>query len=167
MTRAFSPCGTNHPPRTGHGRLFFEECRVPKGNLLGAEEGKGFVQMMIKLQQERLICAISSFAVIWGVLEWTKRYCEERVCFRKPIIKFQNTRFKLVEMYTMAEALQAFMDRLVREHMNGADVFSEASMAKRICDHEGDYRQATGHVTDETWIESFAQSAVKTARTLT
>ncbi|MEW6439832.1 MAG: acyl-CoA dehydrogenase family protein [bacterium] len=116
--------------------LFFEDCRVPRENLLGAEEGRGFIQLMVKLQQERLVCAISSMAAIRGVLGWTKKYCEERVCFGKPIIRFQNTRFKLVEMYTMAEALQAFMDRLVREHMKGTDVVTETSMAKWMCSEE-------------------------------
>jgi acyl-CoA dehydrogenase len=116
--------------------LFFEDCRVPKENLLGGQEGKGFVQMMIKLQQERLVCSIQAVAAIWGVLEWTKTYCEERTAFGKPIIKFQNTRFKLVEMYTMAEVLQAFIDRVIKEHINGADVATETSMAKWLCSEQ-------------------------------
>jgi acyl-CoA dehydrogenase len=110
--------------------LFFEDCRVPKENLLGTEEGQGFIQMMIKLQQERLTVAISSVANMWTVLDWTKRYCEERFVFGKPLIKFQNTRFQLVEMYTVAEMFQTFIDRLVVEHMKGKDVVVETSMAK-------------------------------------
>jgi acyl-CoA dehydrogenase len=116
--------------------LFFEDCRVPKENLLGGQEGQGFVQMMIKLQQERLVVAIGSVASMWAVLEWTKKYCEERTAFGRPIIKFQNTRFKLVERYTMAEVLQAFLDRLIREHVNGTDVVTETSMAKWMCSEE-------------------------------
>ena len=110
--------------------LFFEDCRVPKENLLGHEEGQGFIQLMQKLQQERLVCAIGAGASMWTVLDWTKQYCQERVAFGKPIIKFQNTRFKLVEMYTMAEICQAFLDRLLVEHMKGTDVVTETSMAK-------------------------------------
>jgi len=110
--------------------LFFEDCRVPRENLLGPEEGQGFIQLMKKLQQERLVCAIGSVASMWTVLDWTKQYCRERVAFGKPIIKFQNTRFKLVEMYTMAEICQAFLDRLLVEHMKGTDVVTETSMAK-------------------------------------
>jgi acyl-CoA dehydrogenase len=116
--------------------LFFEECRIPKENLLGGQEGQGFVQMMIKLQQERLVCAVGAVASMWAVLEWTKKYCEERTAFGRPIIKFQNTRFKLVEMYTMAEVLQAFLDRLIKEHMKGTDVVTETSMAKWLCTEE-------------------------------
>jgi len=116
--------------------LFFEDCRVPKENLLGGQEGQGFVQMMIKLQQERLVCSIGAVASMWAVLEWTKKYCEERSAFGRPIIKFQNTRFKLVEMYTMAEVLQTFVDRLITEHMKGTDVVTETSMAKWVVTEE-------------------------------
>ncbi len=110
--------------------LFFEDCRVPRENLLGPEEGQGFIQLMQKLQQERLVCAIGSVASMWTVLEWTKQYCQDRTAFGKPIIKFQNTRFKMVEMYTMAEVCQSFLDRLLKEHVAGTDVVTETSMAK-------------------------------------
>ncbi len=116
--------------------LFFEDCRVPKENLLGEVEGQGFIQLMQKLQQERLVTAIGSVASMWTVLEWTKKYCQERVCFGRPIIKFQNTRFKLVELYTIAEVCQAFLDRLIVEHMKGTDVVTETSMAKYFVTEE-------------------------------
>jgi acyl-CoA dehydrogenase len=116
--------------------LFFEDCRVPKENLLGMKEGQGFIQMMVKLQQERLAVAIGAVASMWAVLGWTKKYCEERVAFGKPIIKFQNTRFRLVEMYTMAEVCQTFLDRLILEHMKGTDVVTEVSMAKWLSTEE-------------------------------
>jgi acyl-CoA dehydrogenase len=115
--------------------LFFEECRVPKENLLGTE-GKGFTQMMVKLQQERLTVTINAMANMWAALGWTKKYCEERIVFGKPLIKFQNTRFRLVEMFTMAEVLQTFLDRLILEHMKGSDVVMETSMAKWLCTEE-------------------------------
>jgi len=110
--------------------LFFEDCRVPKENLLGPEEGQGFVQLMKKLQQERLVISLTAMASMWAVLDWTKTYCQERSAFGKPIIKFQNTRFKLVEMYTTAEICQTFCDRLLKEHVKGTDVVTETSMAK-------------------------------------
>jgi len=92
--------------------------------------------MMVKLQQERLAVAIGAVASMWAVLGWTKKYCEERVAFGKPIIKFQNTRFRLVEMYTMAEVCQTFLDRLILEHMKGTDVVTEVSMAKWLSTEE-------------------------------
>jgi len=116
--------------------LFFEDCRVPKENLLGPEEGQGFVQLMQKLQQERLVIAITAMASMWAVLDMTKQYCQERSAFGKPIIKFQNTRFKLVEMYTTAEICQTFCDRLLKEHVKGTDVVTETSMAKYLFTEE-------------------------------
>ena len=116
--------------------LFFEDCRVPKENLLGGQEGQGFVQLMVKLQQERLSIALGAMASIWAALDWTKKFCQERVVFGKPLNKFQNTRFKMAEMYTMAEVLQAFCDRLVMEHIKGTDVVTETSMAKYLCTEE-------------------------------
>ncbi len=116
--------------------LFFEDCRVPKENLLGSEEGQGFIQMMIKLQQERLVIALGAQATMWTVLGWTKKFCQERIVFGKPISKFQNTRFKMAEMYSMTEVLQTFLDRLVVEHMKGTNVVTETSMAKYLCSEE-------------------------------
>lgn len=112
--------------------LFFEDCRVPQDNLLGPAEGQGFTQLMIKLQQERLVCAVGSVASIWAVLQQTKEFTAERKIFGKPISKFQNTRFKMVEMYTMAEVLQAFLDRLLKEHVAGRNVVMETCMAKYL-----------------------------------
>ncbi len=48
----------------------------------------------------------------------------------------ENTRFKLVERYTIAEVLQTFLDRLIKEHMKGTDVVTEVSMAKWMCTEE-------------------------------
>ncbi len=109
--------------------LMFEDCRVPQANLLG-QEGQGFIQLMQKLQQERLVCAIGSQAGARRSLEMTIQYCHEREAFGRPISKFQNTRFKLVEMATEIEIAQAFLDRLITEHMAGNDVVTETCMAK-------------------------------------
>ena len=76
--------------------LFFEDCRIPAGNLLGVE-GAGFMMLMQKLQQERLTVAIGAVASAEQVLEDTIAYTKERKAFGKPISKFQNTQFKLVE----------------------------------------------------------------------
>jgi len=116
--------------------LFFEDCRVPKENLLGSAPGQGFLQLMTKLQQERLVCAVGSVASMWTVLGWTKKFTQERIVFGKPVIKFQNTRFKMVEMYTMAEVLQVFVDRLLVEHLKGTNVVTETCMAKYLCTEE-------------------------------
>jgi acyl-CoA dehydrogenase len=112
--------------------MAFEDCLVPKKNLMG-EEGRGFIYLMEKLQPERLICAIMAQAGAQQALEWTIDYCKERVAFGRPISKFQNTRFKLVEMATQIEVSQHFVDRLIMDHMAGKDVTTETCMAKWWC----------------------------------
>ncbi|HOO55657.1 MAG TPA: acyl-CoA dehydrogenase family protein [bacterium] len=109
--------------------MFFEDCRVPATNLLG-DEGMGFIYMMQKLQQERLICAVGSQAAAELMLSDVVKYTKERTAFGRPISKFQNTRFKLAEMATEIELGRVFLDRLIEEHAAGADVVTETSMAK-------------------------------------
>jgi acyl-CoA dehydrogenase len=109
--------------------LVFEDCRIPKENLLG-EEGMGFFMLMQKLQQERLVVAIGAQASAEQVLEDTVRYTQERTAFGRPISKFQNTKFKLVECATELEVGRAFLDRLVVQHTEGKHLIKECSMAK-------------------------------------
>jgi acyl-CoA dehydrogenase len=109
--------------------LSFEDCRVPAANRLG-EEGQGFMMLMKKLQQERLIVAIGSQAAAEQVLKDTIAYTQERRAFGKPISKFQNTQFKLVECATQIEVGRAFLDRLLSEHVAGKYLVKECSMAK-------------------------------------
>ncbi len=109
--------------------LFFEDCRVPASAMLGPE-GSGFMALMNKLQQERLVVAIGAQAGAEQVLKDTIAYCKEREAFGRPISKFQNTRFKLAECATKVEVGRAFLDKLVAEHVAGKFLVKECSMAK-------------------------------------
>lgn len=109
--------------------LIFEDCRVPKENLLG-EEGKGFVYLMEKLQQERLLVAIAAQIASETMLKQTIEYVKSREAFGKPISKFQNTQFKIVEMATEIEMGRTFLDQLIAEHIEGRDIVTKVSMAK-------------------------------------
>lgn len=109
--------------------LIFEDCRVPKGNLLG-EEGKGFLYLMEKLQQERLVVAIAAQVAAEVMYKQTLDYVKSREAFGKPIGKFQNTQFKLAEMATDIEMGRAFLNQLISEHIEGKDVVTKVSMAK-------------------------------------
>jgi len=109
--------------------LFFEDCRIPAGNLLGAEGG-GFMMLMQKLQQERLCVAIGAVTAAEQVLEDTIKYTKERTAFGKPISKFQNTQFKLVECLAKCEVGRAFIDKVVSEHVAGKYLVKECSIAK-------------------------------------
>ncbi len=109
--------------------LYFNDCRVPKSNRLGSEGG-GFVMLMQKLQQERLVCCVGAQALAEICLDMTIAYCKERTAFGKPISKFQNTQFKLVEMATEIKLGRTFLDKLIVDHMEKRDVVLEVSMAK-------------------------------------
>jgi acyl-CoA dehydrogenase len=109
--------------------LFFEDCRVPAGNLLGVLGG-GFMMMMQKLQQERLCVAIGAVAGAEQVLEDTITYTKERKAFGKPISKFQNTQFKLVECLAKVEVGRAYIDKVIAEHIAGKYLVKECSIAK-------------------------------------
>jgi acyl-CoA dehydrogenase len=109
--------------------LVFEDCRVPAENLIGTA-GAGFLMLMQKLQQERLVVALASQAGAEVVLADTIKYVHERKAFGKPIAKFQNTQFKLAECATEIEVGRAFLDRLISEHMTGEYLVKECSMAK-------------------------------------
>ncbi|MBN1364874.1 MAG: acyl-CoA dehydrogenase family protein [Syntrophaceae bacterium] len=109
--------------------MYFTDCRIPKGNRLG-EKGTGFLKLMEKLQQERLVCAIGAVAAAELIVEMTIQYCKERTAFGKPISKFQNTQFEIVEMSTETKLGRTFIDKLIMDHMEGKNVVVEVSMAK-------------------------------------
>lgn len=109
--------------------LYFTDCRVPITNRLG-EKGSGFLKLMLKLQQERLICAIGAQAGAELMLEMTIKYCKERVAFGKPLSKFQHTQFELVEMATDIRLGRTFLDKLIVDHMEGKEIVVDVSMSK-------------------------------------
>jgi acyl-CoA dehydrogenase len=109
--------------------LYFTDCRVPAENRLG-EKGTGFLKLMLKLQQERLMCAIGAQAGAELMLELTIKYCKERVAFGKPISKFQHTQFEIVEMATDIRLGRTFVDKLIVDHMEGKEIVVDVSMSK-------------------------------------
>ncbi len=110
--------------------LFFQDVRIPKDNILGAE-GQGFIQLMQELPQERLLVGITAMAACEAALEWTIAYCKERKAFGKPIMAFQNTRFKLAELKSEITAGRVFLDRCLELHLNGKLDVPTAAMLKQ------------------------------------
>ncbi|MCI5078202.1 acyl-CoA dehydrogenase family protein [Oricola sp.] len=110
--------------------LFFNEVRVPTANLLGHEEGLGFVQLMQQLPQERLQIGGAAIAMIERALAVTIDYVKERKAFGKAVIEFQNTQFKLAELKTEATVGRTFYNFCVGEHVEGRLTPELASMAK-------------------------------------
>ncbi|QND51848.1 acyl-CoA dehydrogenase [Phyllobacterium sp. 628] len=110
--------------------LFFNNVRVPTANLLGTEEGQGFVQLMQQLPQERLQIGGTAIAMAERAIAITSEYVKERKAFGKAVIDFQNTQFKLAEMKTEATIGRVFYNHCVERHVNGGLDPVTASMAK-------------------------------------
>jgi len=111
------------------GELIFEDCHVPRENLLG-EEGEGFRYLMSNLQQERLIVAVDAQAVAEYALEKTIDYCKARNAFGRPVSQFQHNTFKIVEMATEVQIGRAFLNSLIEDFIQGEDITVKVSMAK-------------------------------------
>ena len=114
------------------GLFFLENVRVPVANTIG-DIGRGFQQQMMQFQDERLVACVSSLAgaeELWGA---TRRYCEERIVFKKPLSKMQVTQFKFVEMLTQITAAKELTNLCVRKRVAGEDATKEISMAKLFC----------------------------------
>ena len=109
--------------------LFFTKCRIPKENRLG-EKGSGFLMLMQKLQQERLVCAMGATAATERVVNWITDYCKQTTVSGRPISKSQSVQFALVEMTTDVKLGRAFVDKLVADHVEKKDIIPETSMAK-------------------------------------
>ncbi|MEO5321712.1 acyl-CoA dehydrogenase family protein [Mesorhizobium sp. CC13] len=110
--------------------LFFNDVRVPTSNLLGSEEGQGFVQLMQQLPQERLQIGTGAIAMIERALAETIDYVKDRKAFGKAILDFQNTQFKLAELKTEATIGRVFYNDCVARHISGGLDPVTASMAK-------------------------------------
>lgn len=110
--------------------LFFEDVQLPATSLLGTEEGQGFVQLMQQLPQERLNIAIQGVATMEYALRETIAYVKERHAFKKPLIAFQNTQFKLAECKTKTTIAKVFTYDCVAKLLKGELDVATASMAK-------------------------------------
>jgi alkylation response protein AidB-like acyl-CoA dehydrogenase len=88
--------------------LYFEDCRVPKDNILGAR-GKGFHQMLETLDAGRLSIGAMGVGGAQGAYELALRYGKERVQFGRPIGTFQVNAFKLADMAMEIEAARLLL----------------------------------------------------------
>jgi acyl-CoA dehydrogenase len=110
--------------------LSFDNVRVPVKNLLGAEEGRGFAQLMQQLPRERLLIAVGCAATMQRAVDETLAYVQQRQVFGEPLMAMQNTRFKLAECQTQATIGRSFVDDCIaRLQRNELDV-PTAAMAK-------------------------------------
>lgn len=112
--------------------LYFEDCRVPKENLLG-ERGRGFYQMMQTLDGGRLSIAAMGLGGAQGCFEMALKYAKERIQFGKPISTFQVNAFKLADMALEIECARLLLYKACWLRDTGKPFAKEAAMAKLYC----------------------------------
>src|SRR5664279_5988473 len=88
--------------------LVFQDCRIPKANLIG-KEGMGFIVAMKTLDSSRPGVAAQALGIAAGALDEAVAYSRQRRQFGKPIGSFQGVQFMLADMATQVEAARALI----------------------------------------------------------
>jgi alkylation response protein AidB-like acyl-CoA dehydrogenase len=109
--------------------IIFDNCRVPKENLLG-EFGKGYKVSIETLNEGRIGIGAQMIGLARGALEAALRYTSEREQFGKPINSFQGVQFQLAEMATELEAARLMVYNAARMKDASLNFVKEAAMAK-------------------------------------
>ena len=109
--------------------LIFEDCRIPKENLLGIR-GKGFGMAMHTLDGGRIGIATQALGIGEGALEATINFVKERKQFGRPIGAFQNTQFQIADMATRMEAAKYLVYKAAMAKQTQKVYSVEAAQAK-------------------------------------
>lgn len=117
--------------------LFFSDCRVPVGNLIGPENS-GFLTIMLNFQTERLALAVMAYMTAQIALEACLDYVKTRVTFGKPLSKHQVIRHKLAEMATKVEIAREYTLHCATRMARGEQILKEVSMAKNFATETSD-----------------------------
>ena len=110
--------------------LYFDNCIVPKENLLG-QQGKGFKVAMTTLDGGRIGIAAQAVGIAQGAINETVAYTKERVQFGKPIWKFQNTQFLIAALQTKIDAARLMVWRAAKakdDHENFAPLAAQCKL---------------------------------------
>jgi butyryl-CoA dehydrogenase len=111
--------------------LVFDNCRVPKENLLGGKEGIGFIATMRTFDRTRPGIGAQAIGIAQGALDVAVKYARERVQFGQPISSFQAIQHMLADMATQVEAARALVYSTAKMIDSGAKEYSrESAMAK-------------------------------------
>lgn len=111
--------------------IIFEECKVPKENLLG-QEGEGFKIAMMTLDGGRNGIAAQAVGIAQGALDASVAYAKERHQFGKPIAANQGISFKLADMATSIEASRLLTYQAAWLESNGLPYGKESAMSKLL-----------------------------------
>ncbi len=109
--------------------LIFENCVIPKENLLG-KVGGGFSIAMKTLDGGRIGIAAQALGIAQGAIDETIKYTKERKQFGKSISFFQNTQFQMADLYTKVEASRLLVRSAAFKKDSGVSYSCDAAMAK-------------------------------------
>jgi alkylation response protein AidB-like acyl-CoA dehydrogenase len=109
--------------------LIFNDCRIPKENLIGVV-GEGFKQAMQILDGGRISIGALSLGIAKGAYEAAVKYSKEREQFGQPISKFQSIAFKLADMATEIEAAELLLYQAAYLKNNKKKMTKESAIAK-------------------------------------
>jgi butyryl-CoA dehydrogenase len=114
--------------------LVFEDCRVPKANLLG-REGQGFIVAMKTLDKSRPGIGAQALGIAQGAFDEAAIYSRQRVQFGHPISSFQAVQHMLANMAIKIEASRSLVYSVARYIDSGAKDSQESAMAKVFLRH--------------------------------
>jgi alkylation response protein AidB-like acyl-CoA dehydrogenase len=149
--------------------LFFDDCRVPAENLIGAENS-GFYHLMGNLPRERLSIAVGAVAASEWMLSTTLAYVRDRQAFGRAIGSFQYNRFILAELDTEVTIARTFLNHCVTEHNAGRLTVADAAKAKwwttelqnKVADRcvqlHGGYGYMREYPIARAWLDSRVQT---------
>ncbi len=114
------------------GRIWFDNVRVPKENLLGGV-GKGFKIAMNTLDGARVGVAAQGLGLAERALHESIDYAKKRICFGQPIGKFQAIQWMIADMATQIEAARMLTYKAAQMQERGEKFSIEAAQAKLHC----------------------------------
>ena len=109
--------------------LIFDDCRVPKENILGNPE-KGYAQFLMALQTSRIGFAAHSLGLTQAIFDVSYAYAKEREQFGRSISKFEAIQFKLSDMVMEIELTRLMVYKAAWEKDQGQNYFASSTYAK-------------------------------------
>jgi alkylation response protein AidB-like acyl-CoA dehydrogenase len=117
--------------------LFFDDCRVPAGSLLG-EENRGFATLMRTLEAGRIVFAAYCVGIAGGALEDALAYARQRQAFGHAIGSYQAIKFMLADMQTDLTVARSFVYRVAELADRRAGTREQAAIAKLFASEMAD-----------------------------
>jgi acyl-CoA dehydrogenase len=143
------------------GAVYFDQCQVPAGNLIGGVEGAGFRTVMKALNKQRIHLAALSTGPAMRMLEMAIQHTNARVQFGQPVSHYQLVQALIADCQTEIFAARSMILEAARKRDRGEDVVLEASMCKyfatemcgRVADRCVQMFGGAGYIADHSTIE--------------